>query len=195
MKKIFIVVFLSLFYLVSAAQDRILDTMIDDNTRLISCSGITYYNMEDADNAGDKHIYRLRLGLSMYYDIKSNLGRWYISLFSSSESDLIDIRKGASLLFKIDSSEIITLNASQNAVHKNGYMANTFTYTIGNEYSVKENEINKLINGNISKIRLEYSTGIKDCIVRNNTLSIEIEKCKKNIQERLSEKKSILDGF
>ena len=94
----------------------------------------------------------------------------------------IKIDNDNKLLFKLEDESIVELWNYSNK------------YSVPS-YLIKENDIVKLINGNVTKVRIEHSLGVVDKEIKKNSFSKKLKEAYDNIVEALKNKKDFYTGF
>lgn len=123
---------------------------------------------------------------------------FYINL-SLTYNQVTEIAKGRKLLLKLKNGEIIMLwNTQEIGVAQNtaltGTVNSTFYY-ISPSYKVTEDELKKIMNGEVVKIRVDKNYGNYDVNISNNAFSSKIKSNYELIKEELKTKKTFTSDF
>lgn len=109
--------------------------------------------------------------------------------------DDLNIYKGSKLLLKLDNDEIIELESNLDSKTVRNVIftvVQTITFT---SYMVTEEQIHKIIENNVVKVRMETSYDYFDAKVYKNKFSRTIENDYILIENALQEEISIYDNF
>ncbi len=134
---------------------------------------------------------------------KNNVYLWMLEL-CLNESKL-QIAKGRKLLLKLDDGSIIELENSKDIgpgdyeVKVTKYGTNYYVYP---SYDITEEQIQQIINGNVSKIRIEHEVGYLDREIKGikkkspkSRFSENMEKLYSNVKAAAQQKNNIRDNF
>lgn len=108
----------------------------------------------------------------------------------------ISIAKGARLLLKKKDGNNIVLKSKadmEDVIGEDFIYGNT--YHISCMFTVTLSQLNEIANGNISKIRIEYTTSYKDVVFNDNRLSNYIKEAINRITKAEKIKDNFLEGF
>lgn len=182
MKKILIIAVCMIFSSVSYAQVSI-DKLEKDGSRvIISKYHQLYTKLTTAASFGLEYI--------EYPDGKS----FYFLSLTLNEGQLT-IDEGRKLLIKFNDDSTMELENSKKigiADYEAGYKGSKL---FSPKYIITEEQIHKIIDSNVVKIRIETDTDFKDRNISNNTLSKNLKKFYEGIKKAKSVPNNIYEGF
>lgn len=189
MKRLYILItFMFLISLMGYSQKIIYDKTDEQGSRIILTSDEDIYT-------GWTHAAALSMAVVTYGKNNAEL-LFYIDL--TLNEGIFQFAKGRKLLLKCQNGDIIELQNTKE-IGAGDYKFNvtssgTYYYTSPN-YSVTEEQIQKIIDDNIVKIRIETDTGELDRDIKKNNFSKAVANDYQFLKERLKEQKSVYDGF
>lgn len=107
----------------------------------------------------------------------------------------LNIDKGSKLLLKLDNEEIIELEADLDSETIRNVIFTTVQIITFTNYKVTEEQIHKIIENNVIKVRMETSYDYFDAKVYKNKFSKTIYNNYLLIEDALQEEISIYDNF
>lgn len=194
MKKNFIMVFAGLLFAnIGLSQNVKADKYsVEDSTRIIMSHSKNLYS-EWASGAS----------FSVEYGKSGNIEIWSIGLCLNEGKRVID--KGRKLLLKFDDGSIIELkNNTEIGPGDYEYEVSKYgtNYYVYPSYNITEEQIQKIIDGNVIKVRIEDNIGYLDREIKGkkkksvkSRMSEDMKELYENVKAASQQGKSIYDNF
>ena len=165
---------------------------VEDSTRVIISHSKNLYS-EWASGAS----------FSVEYCQTNNSELWFLSLCLNEGKRTID--KGRKMLLKFEDGSIIELeNCEEIGIADYEYEVTSYgtNYYVYPSYTITEEQIQKIINGNVIKVRIEINTGYLDREIKGKKkksvkgrMSEDMKEIYDNVKAASLQKKSIYDDF
>jgi len=185
MKRLYILITFTLFIsLMGYSQKITYDKTDEEGSRVILTS-------EESIYTGWTNSAALNMGVVTYG--KNNADSLLV-IFLTLNEGILQFEKGRKLLLKCQNGDIIELQNTRE-IGAGDYKSNVTSSGTSPQYSVTEEQIQKIIDGNIVKIRIETNTGELDRDIKKNKFSKAVANDYPFLKERLKKQKRITDGF
>lgn len=168
---------------IANAQNISVDKVEENGTRYIVTSDSRIGSLGD-------------LGLK---SVTENGNTEYFVNLTLTNNTITEISKGRKLLLKLKNGEIIILENTVDICEKANKSIegtqNSKFYYISPSYKVSENDLKKIANGEVVKVRIDKNYGNRDVEINNNAFSSKIKAYYDNIKEAQKVKKTFTSDF
>ena len=155
------------------AQKLAVDKVESDGSRTIVSYAYPFYkDIMSGDYA------EFNVGCIAHNENKS----FYITFNICDKYRTVNIEKGRKLLVKLENDSIIE-------------SYNEFSHSTNSSYLLSEEQIKKILNGNVVKIRIERDVDVIDKEIRKNKFSKRVKEAYDNIIKALQTSKDIYSDF